>query len=212
MKKLVYFFLSLLIVGGVLQACDDSKTYAEQLEDEEREVKRFIRDNGIHVISQTVFEQNDTVTNLDKNEYVALSDGVYMQIVDRGTENKLDTFASNDEICIRYVERNLMRGDSISCLNVFMEGYENPQIYANPSVFRYVLEGTYAYGTFIQMDELWAGYQTTVVPTGWLLALPFVRNNAHVRLIVPSKVGHSVAQQNVVPYHYDIRSLSKALN
>ncbi|WP_347081529.1 DUF4827 family protein, partial [Bacteroides thetaiotaomicron] len=35
---------------------------------------------------------------------------------------------------------------------------------------------------------------------------------AHVRLIVPSKVGHSSAQQYVNPYYYDIWTFSKALN
>lgn len=84
-------------------------------------MSRFIRDNGIHIISQDEFERNDTVTNLDRNEYVALSDGVYMQIVDRGSEeNKTDTFATNDEICVRYIERSIM-GDSIQSLNVFIQ-------------------------------------------------------------------------------------------
>ena len=34
MKKLVFLFLSLLTAGSLFQACDDSKTYAEMLEDE----------------------------------------------------------------------------------------------------------------------------------------------------------------------------------
>jgi sugar/nucleoside kinase (ribokinase family) len=83
MKKLVFLFLSLLAAGGIFQACDDSKTYAEMLEDEKNAVNKFIKDKGIRIISQDEFEKNDTVTNLDRNEYVALSDGVYMQIVDR---------------------------------------------------------------------------------------------------------------------------------
>ncbi|WP_125042858.1 DUF4827 domain-containing protein [Bacteroides faecalis] len=219
MKKLVYLFLSLMAAGGLFQACDNSKTYAEQLEDEKREVSRFIRDNGIHIISQDEFERNDTVTNLDRNEYVALSDGVYMQIVDRGSEeNKTDTFATNDEICVRYIERSIM-GDSIQSLNVFYPGYENPLIYSSPLVFRYNVQGSYAYGTVVEMDYSWmlmvrSQLRDYTVPAGWLLALPFVRNNAHVRLIVPSKMGHAALQSSnyVIPYHYDIWSFSKALN
>ena len=34
-----------------------------------------------------------------------------------------------------------------------------------------------------------------------------MRNNAHVRLIVPSKMGHSYAMQNVYPYYYDLRKI-----
>ena len=43
-----------------------------------------------------------------------------------------------------------------------------------------------------------------------LIALPYLRNNAHVRLIVPSKMGHTTAQQYVNPYFYDIRKFEKA--
>ena len=184
------------------------------LEDEKNAVNKFIKDKGIRIISQDEFEKNDTVTNLDRNEYVALSDGVYMQIVDRGSaENKTDTFANNNEICVRYIEEDIMTRDT-TCFNVFLEEWGDAnQLYTNPAVFRYVAEGSYVYGTFIQMDYYWANYyQTTAVPAGWLLALPFVRNYAHVRLIVPSKVGHSSAQQYVNPYYYDIWTFSKALN
>lgn len=213
MKKLVFLFLSLLAAGSIFQACDDSKTYAEMLEDEKNAVNKFIKDKGIRIISQDEFEKNDTVTNLDRNEYVALSDGVYMQIVDRGSaENKTDTFANNNEICVRYIEEDIMTRDT-TCFNVFLEEWGDAnQLYTNPAVFRYVAEGSYVYGTFIQMDYYWASYyQSTAVPAGWLLALPFVRNYAHVRLIVPSKVGHSSAQQYVNPYYYDIWTFSKAL-
>ena len=199
-----FIFLSLLAAGGIFQACDDSKTYAEMLEDEKNAVNKFIKDKGIRIISQDEFEKNDTVTNLDRNEYVALSDGVYMQIVDRGSaENKTDTFANNNEICVRYIEEDIMTRDT-TCYNVFLEEWGDAnQLYTNPAVFRYVAEGSYVYGTFIQMDYYWASYyQSTAVPAGWLLALPFVRNYAHVRLIVPSKVGHSSAQQlRFLPFH-----------
>ena len=214
MKKLVFLFLSLLAAGGIFQACDDSKTYAEMLEDEKNAVNKFIKDKRIQIISQDEFEKNDTVTDLIRNEYVALSDGVYMQIVDRGSaENKTDTFANNNEICVRYIEEDIMTRDT-TCFNVFLEEWGDAnQLYTNPAVFRYVAEGSYVYGTFIQMDYYWASYYlSTAVPAGWLLALPFVRNYAHVRLIVPSKVGHSSAQQYVNPYYYDIWTFSKALN
>ena len=48
------------------------------------------------------------------------------------------------------------------------------------------------------------------IPSGWLIALPYLRNNAHVRLIVPSKMGHTTAQQYVNPYFYDIWKFEKA--
>ncbi len=214
MKKLLISCLSFLLAGALFQACDDSKTYAEMLQDEEDAVNKFIRDEGIQVISQDEFERNDTVTNLDRNEFVSLSDGVYMQIVDRGSEDLNDTFKDGDEICVRFEERNLLENE-ITCFNVFLDGYEDAnQYYMDPAVFRYTLESTYAYGTFIQQAYAWsiAHSSSTEVPSGWLLALPFVRDNAHVRLIVPSRMGISESQNSVIPYYYDIRKFSKAVN
>ena len=57
MKKLVFLFLSLLTAGSLFQACDDSKTYAEMLEDEKNAVSQFIKDSAIHVISVEEFEK-----------------------------------------------------------------------------------------------------------------------------------------------------------
>lgn len=220
MKKLLFLFLSLFALGSIFQACDDSKTYAEMLEDEKNAVNKFISDSAIHIISQEVFEKQDSTTAVkgvngaSYDEFVAFSNGVYMQIVDRGVEDEADVFADNDIICVRYLEKNVATRE-LTSFNVFLEEYALPQYYVNPAVFRYVNnESTYvAAGTFLEMDYLWeSNYQSTVVPQGWLLALPYLRNNAHIRLIIPSKMGHNTAQQYVTPYYYDIRKLSKALS
>lgn len=128
MKKLVFLFLSLLTAGSLFQACDNSKTYAEMLEDEKNAVNKFIKDNDIRVISLEEFER-DTVTASKEagdgyDEYVAFSNGVYMQIVDRGGKeegengvefiNEVDTFANDNVICTRYVEKDMMTGE-VTC-------------------------------------------------------------------------------------------------
>ena len=185
------------------------------LEDEENAVNKFIREQGIQIISQDEFERNGNVTNLERNEFVSLSDGVYMQIVDIGSDNPDDTFANNDEICVRFEERDLLQDGVITCFNVYLEDYADAtQYYIDPAVFRYTVSSNYAYGTFIQLAYAWAvaHNSSTEVPSGWLLALPFIRNNAHVRLIVPSRMGIAEAQSSVIPYYYDIHSFSKALN
>lgn len=221
MKKLVFLLLSLLTAGSMFQACDDSKTYAEQLEDEKNAVERFIKDSAIHVISVEEFERNDTVTKSKAkgdayDEFVLFSsEGVYMQIVDRGNydENDKDAykFENGDNICTRYVETNVDTRE-VAAFNIPIEEYMDAgQLYANPAVFRYVKTDTYSAGTFIEMDYAWASfYSTTAVPQGWLMSLPYLRDNAHVRLIVPSKMGHSIANRYVTPYFYDITEFRKA--
>ena len=40
-----------IAAGSLFQACDNSKTYAEMLEDEKNAVNKFIKDSAINVIS-----------------------------------------------------------------------------------------------------------------------------------------------------------------
>lgn len=227
MKKLVFLFLSLLTAGSLFQACDNSKTYAEMLEDEKNAVNKFIKDNDIRVISLEEFER-DTITASKEagngyDEYVAFSNGVYMQIVDRGGKedkdgveviNEVDTFANNNIICARYVEKDMMTGE-VTCFNVPLEEWMDvPDYYKFPLTFRYVQNASTVYGIVLSgsldYDLLWVnqGYGTAI-PSGWLIALPYLRNNAHVRLIVPSKMGHTLAQQYVNPYFMIFGSLRK---
>lgn len=215
MKKLIFLFLSVIAAGSLFQACDNSKTYAEMLEDEKNAVNKFIKDSAINVISLEEFER-DTITDLSRNEYVAFSNGVYMQIVDRGNaDDPEDTFANNNVICARYLEKNIASNE-LTCLNVVLPEYINASdYYRSPLTFRYVNENSSAYGivlsTPLDYDYLWtANSYGTAIPGGWLLALPYLRDNAHVRLIIPSKMGHSISQQNVIPYYYDIWKFEKA--
>ena len=185
------------------------------LEDEKNAVNKFIKDSAINVISLEEFER-DTITDLSRNEYVAFSNGVYMQIVDRGNEDDPeDAFANNNVICARYLEKNIASNE-LTCFNVVLPEYINASdYYRSPLTFRYVNENSSAYGivlsTPLDYDYLWTeNSYGTAIPGGWLLALPYLRDNAHVRLIIPSKMGHSISQQNVIPYYYDIWKFEKA--
>lgn len=194
MKKLVLLFLSLLAFNFAFQACDDSKTYAEMLEEEDDAIAAFIRDNDIQVISQTEFFNNDSTTDVSKNEYVQLSSGVYMQIVDKGSDNLADTVKNNNEILVRFMEYSILDKDtSLSNLNAV----------ETVDAFKYTITSSSIAAIFTQ------GYMYSVygpsVPAGWLVPLPYVRDMAHVKLIVPSKMGHSTAMQYVYPYFYDIK-------
>lgn len=193
MKKLTLFFLFLLALGLSFQACDDTKTYAEMLEDEKKAIDDFIRKNNIKVITQTEFYAQDSTTNVDKNEYVQLASGVYMQIVKEGVEDKTDTIKNNDLILVRFVEYNLLRQDTtLSNLN-------DPDVVDE---FKYTISSTSISGIFTQGYMLYYG---TSVPAGWLVPLVYIRNRAHVKLIVPSKMGQQDAMQSVYPCYYDIR-------
>lgn len=193
MKKLTLFFFALIAVCLGFQACDNTKTYAEMLEEEKEAIRDFIKKENIQVISQSEFYAQDSVTNLDRNEFVQLVSGVYMQIVDKGSENPADTMKNNDLILVRFMEQDLITGDTTSASNYYIPGLVDE--------FRYTETSSSIAGIFRQGNMLMYG---TSVPAGWLVPLAYVRDRAHVRVIVPAKMGHQVALERVYPYFYDI--------
>ena len=65
----------------MLAACNHGDTYADQKNRERSAINKFIKENGINVISESDFEEQNNVTYLDKNQFVLFkTTGVYMQI------------------------------------------------------------------------------------------------------------------------------------
>ena len=187
------------------------------LEEERDAVNDYIKKYGIKVISVEEFEQ-DTITDVSANEYVGFTNGVYMQIVKRYDTTEYASledappFENNNLILTRFVEVDILLNDTTYASNVC-----NPIQALNlyPDGFRYTDNGYSIYGQFVAEAGLayfWGygmgGMYDATVPSGWLMALQYIRSGAHVKLIVPSKSGHSTAQQYVYPYFYDIRKFS----
>ena len=199
MKKLVYFIVGLMLCSLAFQSCHDNVTYADMLKDENKMISNLIKDSGIVVISQSEFYAQDSTTNLSRNEFVQLASGVYMQIVDKGSDDPADTISSNDHVLVRFIEYNISDTMNVSCTNV-----SYPYLVDE---FRYVKNSTSIMGTFIT-GAMYITYQKTAVPAGWLAIFPFIRDGAHVKLIVPSKMGHEASMQYVHPYYYDLRKIT----
>lgn len=165
------------------------------LDEEKDGINDFIKKEGIKVISQSEFYAQDSTTNVEENEYVQLASGVYMQIVDKGSENAADTVKNNDEVLVRFMEYSILDKDTtLSNLNAV----------ETVDAFRYAVTSSSIAGTFLQ-GYMMTYYSSPTVPAGWLVPLTYVRDMAHVKLIVPSKMGHQTAMQYVYPYFYDIR-------
>lgn len=203
MKKLFLVFFSMVAIGALIQSCSDSKTYAEMLEDERRAIGDYINKHNIQVISVEEFEK-DTITRCwpdypDKNEYVLFSNGVYMQIVNRGEG---DTIKNRDEVLVRFLEYDIINKDTTVASNYNLDGRVDS--------FYYTEDGSSAGGKFVDswlkyVYEYYYGTATTTVPSGWLLPIRYIKDRARVKLIIPSKMGHAYASQAVYPYFYDIR-------
>lgn len=180
-----------LCIPLFLSSCDNHKTYADMLSDERAAISDYIKENNITVISQTDFMNQDETTNLDKNEYVHLNSGIYMQIVSKGDVK--DTVRNNDIVLVKFSEYNILKKE---------DALKNTGRVDVLDEFRYNVTNSSIAGIFINGYML--QFYGSSVPAGWLVPLKYVGNRAHVKLIIPSKMGHQTAMRGVVPYFYDI--------
>ena len=207
MNKLSYIFLLFLGIS-MLVACDDTETYAEMKAKERAAINKYIADSAVTVISEAQFKANNYTTDVSKNEFVLFeSNGVYMQIVEKGTGSRLAE-GETKEIITRHIEFNIA-SDSVQTTNV-------------PSSFEWrydVMTCTNSYGTYSatftrDLGVMRTSYNSAAVPAGWLIPLKYINlartmdgpdaRLAKVRLIVPSSQGQANASANVYPCFYEI--------
>ena len=205
MKKLGILFASVFLLGLVLQSCNNGKTYAEMKEEEREAIKRFIEREDINVISFEQFQEQDSTTNVDENQFVLFSEtGVYMQIVAEGNGERLKD--GRYEILARYVEEQIT-SDGIDSLS-WNTDYGNSQM-VYPDAMMLTKSGKSFSATFTSgiMYTVWG---TPYVPSGWLIPFNYIKvgreisGRSKVRLIVPHSEGQSDASASVYPCYYEI--------
>ncbi len=205
-------------------SCSKNETYAEQKEKERKAIANFLsRDisitnsvgdtlihvGRINVITEEQFLKQDSMTDVEKNEYVLFGGtGVYMQIVRKGVGPKLESGQSK-RIIARYTEFNIL-ADSVLTSNDVLYFSTTPDI----------LDVTNSYGTFTASfnienggGAMYRAYQSTEVPSGWLIPFTYIHIGrqtsaegiSKVRLIIPHTQGQSQARSSVYPCFYEIR-------
>lgn len=223
MKRIYWLFLATLVVLAQYSCGTEDQTYGEQKEHEREVVSSFIKrdvvmmigtdtllDLGkIKVITEEEFENQDSTTNVEKNEFVLFSNtGVYMQIVREGTGKRIESGESRRLIC-RFWEYNIM-GDSLQLTNRIQKYATSPE-YMNVSNNSGYISGSFDL-TMPTGSLMYSTYRDSNVPDGWLKPLEYVRVGtqtdekriAKVRLIVPHSAGHSHAMASVYPCFYEL--------
>jgi len=224
MKKIIFAAVTVMAVL-MCTSCNSEETYAEQKKHERETVDAFLKryfviraadgtvllDVGkINPITEVQFASQGETTDLLTNQYVYFSSsGVYMQILSKGSGEKLESGEST-RLCCRFLEYNIM-ADSVQTSNWGNTYVTNPEM----------IDVSNSYGTFtatFATDVYWGSifndvYGSTSVPEGWILAMRFLcldnaqregGEKAHVRLIVPHSMGQANAMQNVYPCFYDL--------
>lgn len=225
MKKVRLFMAATALAALVFQGCDNGKTYAELRDDEIDAISAWITTHDYDVISESTFYAQDTITH--ENQFVLFDEsGIYMNIVEKGKGAGVLSDGSYS-ILSRYFEIAMQNRDDLFSLGDTLTGNMNlynyplmivnsswslPMYMLHPEEYKVTIEGESYSAAFTQSYIMNSVYQTTSVPSGWLLPLRYVKpartasstDVARVRLIVPHGEGTRNASSYVYPCYYEI--------
>lgn len=185
-KKLIKSAITLIVAMASMVAvssCEDGKSYAELLNDENKTVNRFLVDQKVidSVPADSVFEVGE-----DAPYYCLDSENsIYMQVLDLGNGAKAE---EGQTIYFRYRRYPLDAYDGKFYDGSWVGNAGN--ITSTPTFFKFddfTDEETYQWGTGIQQP------------------LHFLNIGCHVRIVIKSQYGNTADLSSVVPYLYDIR-------
>ncbi len=171
--------IAIMAAGIVLLAsCDDDKSYAELLNEEDYAVNNFLADQTVilDVPADSVFETGENAPYYRLDEDGAL----YMQVLRAGTPG--NRASQGEQIYFRYTRYALKDYKD----GKLPQGYGN-NLSLNPLFFRYQdfsLQSTSSFGTGIQVP------------------LTFLPVDCEVNIVIKSTQGGSDDQASVIPYLY----------
>ena len=208
MKNRWIFVLLMPLLAMLFVACDDGVSYSEMKDRERDAINDFIMSEGISVISKSEFIKQDSITNIDNNEYVLL-DNVYVQFVKNPNPRRSEygnvaakkiADGTSMNLLIKYTEYAIMDEET------FSSNHDK----AAPDEMTVVNDGG-NYSASFASGVMHDTYGTTAVPTGWLVAMPYLyftrsqANLAEINIIVPHTEGTSMAATYVYPCFYNIK-------
>lgn len=182
-KQNVILIFMAVVVALLSQSCEKGRSYAELLNDENKDVNRFLANQWVipEIPADTVF-----IVGEEAPYYQLDGEGnIYMQVLKLGDGGKV----KDDEVVyFRFMRYNLAYYTN-SLDNCPSEGNQN-DLSNSPTSFRYQ---NYS----IPSSSRWG--------SGIQLPLEFVPLNSEVNLVVKSQFGWTSEVSNVVPYLYHLR-------
>lgn len=195
----------MFMVVCAINSCKETETYAEQKEYETTRIGDYIAKYGIKVISEDQFRAQGYTTDVKQNEYVLIaSQGVYMQIVNKGTGKPLKD-GETETVLVRFSEWNI-NGDSAGISN---EG----SVKFAKLVDKMTVQNTSGTFTASFTSGMMMSNGSSQVPSGWLLPFTYINlgrpedenfSDAKVNLIIPHDKGHAYATKYVYACHYQL--------
>ena len=201
-----------------MSSCKDGETYAEMKEKEKNAINRFLKDNDlvgpIKVISESTFYEQDSTTNVDKNEFVLFNeDGIYMQIARVAEGPKLSELAKErpNQVITKTIQSRFVEYDIENADTTYTNYYQSAIV----DKFMCTYDAKARKYTASFTDGFMKLYYNSNVPSGWIKPLDFIRlspyagKEAKVRIIIPHSSGTTNASNYVLPFYYEISYLMR---
>ena len=184
MKKFLSPIVLLFALAMGLSSCDDSKSYAELLADENQAVNKFLVQFRVeeNVPADGKFEigENAPFYRLDDDS------NVYMQVLDPGSDVKPE---KNDRVYFRFTRYNMF---------YYVVGGDNSLLGTGNA------DNMNSASTFFLFENISIS-ESSQYGYGIQLPMKYLGYDAKVNLVVKSQEGPSDEISYVVPYLYEVR-------
>ncbi len=183
MKKYLFPIIAIIGLAIASVSCNDSKSYAELLSDENQAVNKFLVQ---HKVVDYVPADNNFEIGEDAPYYRLDDEGnVYMQVLSKGSDEKAEKDA---RVYFRFKRANLFNFEVGSDDNNWSGNADNMNTQS----------------TFFLFDNTTVS-QSTQYGTGIQLPLHYLGYGATVNIVIKSQAGPTSDMSYVVPYIYWIQ-------
>ena len=174
MNKTILIIFALLGMLLIIPACNDRKTYADYLNDEEKAIDLFIAQQQL-----TILDEYPASGNFGEKEfYKDPATGVYYHVISYG--DTTTNLTQNQVVYIRFRDLHyFMADDTIRYSNL---AYPVEVKYLGP------------------VNSTTKSYYSN---PGWMIPLEHVGHNGEVKMIIPFTMGSSNDRSQYQPSYYD---------
>lgn len=180
MKKYALIAAVVAAFALLFSSCDDSKSYAEYLNDQDMAVNNYLADNTVIL---DIPEDSVFISGPDAPFYRMDEDGeIYMRVIKPGTKGNM--VQDNEQVYFRYTRWNLLNYS-----NGKLPDGEGNNISLSPCWFRYnnyQIESSYTWGYGVQFP------------------LSYLPLDCEVLVVIKAQMGPTNEQSDVVPYLWQL--------